>query len=211
VAYTKAANTPYGWAKGAKNVAIQDALAVRALAPVPLDRWDLRWLCLRPTLGPAAKRNGLGSDGSPSMAAQTRRSVRSATTRRLACRWGRRWSQAGDGDAQQQVCDVGIRGQKRARRDRMGRLRTGTMGPSKNTKAKIKRRTALMRYWHRADDAYKRARVARELGSHGGASDVRIIDPATREQVGTTPQRKERHEVEREQSKRIGRVPSSRG
>jgi hypothetical protein len=85
------------------------------------------------------------------------------------------------------------------------------MGLSKNSKAKIKGRTALRRYWRSADDANKRARAARELGSHGGASDVRVIDPNTGKQVRTAPKRKERPwESEREHCKRIGRVPSRR-
>jgi hypothetical protein len=83
------------------------------------------------------------------------------------------------------------------------------MGLSRNSKTK--RRTELRRYLRRADDACKRARAARELGSHGGASDVRVIDPNTGEQVGTVSKRKERlWQSEREHCKRIGRVPSRR-
>jgi hypothetical protein len=85
------------------------------------------------------------------------------------------------------------------------------MRPSKNTKTKRKGRTELRRYLRRADDAYKRARAARELGSHGGASDVRVIDPSTGEQVRTVSKRKERlPQYEREHCKRIGRMPSRR-
>jgi hypothetical protein len=85
------------------------------------------------------------------------------------------------------------------------------MRVSNNTKARWKKRSALKRYWCDASEAYQRARITNELGSHGGASDVRRIDPATGQHTGTMPKRKERGECQREQHRRIGRVPSANG
>jgi hypothetical protein len=80
-----------------------------------------------------------------------------------------------------------------------------------NAKAKQKKLVALRRYRRDASEAYERARIAKELGSHGGASDVRRIDPATGQQMQTMPKRKKRSERGREQSRRIGLVPSPNG
>jgi hypothetical protein len=80
-----------------------------------------------------------------------------------------------------------------------------------NARANRKTRTAKRRYWRDASEAYEQARIAKELGSHGGASEVRRIDFATGQQTGTMPKRKERREPERRQRRRIGRVPSANG
>jgi hypothetical protein len=85
------------------------------------------------------------------------------------------------------------------------------MRASNNSKAKRKKRSALGRYWRDASDAYQRARITKEIGSQGGASDVRLIDPASGQQTGTMPKRKERGERQRGQYRRIGRVPSANG
>jgi hypothetical protein len=85
------------------------------------------------------------------------------------------------------------------------------MRASNSGKAKRKKRSELRSYRRHASEAYERAQIARELGSHGGASAVRLIDPATGQQIGTKPMRKQCHQLEREQSRPIGRAPSSNG
>jgi len=75
-------------------------------------------------------------------------------------------------------------------------------------RAKWKKQTALKRYWREVSEARTQTRIAKELGSHGGASDVRRIDPSTGQLIGTMPKRKERREIENKPPKRIGRVPS---
>jgi len=77
-------------------------------------------------------------------------------------------------------------------------------------RAKWKKQTALKRYWREVSEARTQTRIAKELGSHGGASDVRRIDPRTGQLLGTM-KRKVRREIEQKSSKRIGRVPSRTG
>jgi hypothetical protein len=80
-----------------------------------------------------------------------------------------------------------------------------------NTAAKRTKRNALRRYWREVSETYRQARNAKELGSHRGASDVRLIDPRTGQLIRTMPKRKPRSEIERGQAKRIGRMPSRNG
>ena len=80
-----------------------------------------------------------------------------------------------------------------------------------NAKAKRKKQRVLRRYRRDASKEYEGARVAKELGPHGGASDVRLIDPASGQQTGTMPKRKERREPQRRHRRRIGRAPSPNG
>jgi hypothetical protein len=84
------------------------------------------------------------------------------------------------------------------------------MRTCKKSAAKRIRQTALPRYWH-ANEEHRQARIAKELGSHGGASDVRLIDPRTGQLIRTMPKWKERREIERGHHKRIGRMPSRSG
>jgi hypothetical protein len=85
------------------------------------------------------------------------------------------------------------------------------MRTCKNSAAKRMKQTALRRYWREVSEAHRQARIAKELGSPRGASDVRLIDPRTGQLIGTMPKRKQRSEIERGQPKRVGRMPSRSG
>jgi hypothetical protein len=85
------------------------------------------------------------------------------------------------------------------------------MRTRKNVAAKRAKQIALRRNWREVSKAHRQARVAKELGSHGAASDVRRIDPRTGRLIETMPKRKQRSEIERGHPKRIGRVPSRGG
>jgi hypothetical protein len=77
--------------------------------------------------------------------------------------------------------------------------------------SKRMKRKALKHDWRKAREAYERARDAKELGSHGGASAVRLIDPATGQQTGALPKRKQHRGLVGVERRRIGRVPSRNG